>query len=229
MPPKNSLGATQGLPECYLCATSCCQSATKVLPKCYLRASCVLPMRYLSAPYVLPAAIPKGHTLNRSNLAVRRRLWAPRRRRLRRQSAGGCLLAVRVPSVQHQCYSSVPRNATECCRIRKCYHAQPRAAYAQPMCPRSTEMPTLVLPKCCLTCPLHVLGLSALPKCHLCAAATLPNCNHKQSVPNALPNASTPLCFRIDSDGYRSATSWNAFTWNAFTTLSDAPKVRPQQ
>ena len=100
--------------------------------------------------------------------------------------------------------------ATQCHRmlpIRKCYHAQPCAAYAQPMCPRSTEMPTLVLPKCCLTCPLHVLGLSALPKCHLCAAATLPNCNHKQSVPNALPNASTPLCFRIDSDGYRSATS----------------------
>ena len=90
--------------------------------------------------------------------------------------------------------------ATQCHRmlpIRKCYHAQPCAAYAQPMCPRSTEMPTLVLPKCCLTCPLHVLGLSALPKCHLCAAATLPNCNHKQSVPNALPNASTPCASEL--------------------------------
>ena len=43
--------------------------------------------------------------------------------------------------------------------------------------------------------------------CQLSAAATLPNCNQKQSVPNALPNASTPLCFRSDSDGYRSATS----------------------
>ena len=113
MPPTSSLGATQGLPECYLCATSCCQSATNVRPTCYLSASCVLPMRYLGAPFVLPAAIPKGHTLNRSNLAVRRRLWAPRRRRLRRQSAGGCLLTVKVPSVQHQCYSSVPRNATK--------------------------------------------------------------------------------------------------------------------
>ena len=189
MPPRSSLGATQGLPECYLCATSCCQSATKVLPKCYLRASCVLPMRYLSAPCVLPAAIPKGLTLNRSNLAVRRRLWAPRRRRLRRRLAGGRLLAVRVPSVQHQCYSSVPRNATECCRIRNAtMHTE------MPNASATEEMPnaTYVLP----TCSLHVLRLSALPTCHLRAAATLPNCNQKQSV----PNASTPLCFRSDSE-----------------------------
>ena len=174
---------------------------------------------------------------------MRQRLWAHRRsglsvralirmERLRRRLAGGPLLAVRVPSVQHQCYSSVPRNATECCRIRKCYHAQPRAAYAQPMCPRSTEMPTLVLPKCCLTCPLHVLRLSALPKCHLRAAATLPNCNHKQTVPNALPNASNPLCFRIEPKCHLNAGCNQVLpnaTWNAFTTLPNAPKVRPQQ
>ena len=82
------------------------------------------------------------------------------------------------------------------------------------MCQRSTEMPsasaTEVLPNATYvlpTCSLHVLRLSALPKCHLRAASTLPNCNQKQSVPNALPNASTPLCFRSDSDGYLSATS----------------------
>ena len=62
--------------------------------------------------------------------------------------------------------------------------------------------------ECCLRSTYApTINRSATQKCHLSAAAPLPNCNQKQSVPNALPNASTPLCFRSDSDGYRSATS----------------------
>ena len=190
--PKCYLRASYMLSKCYLCATGalplalpdaiqgilkryllathglpCCSNAAEVLTGCnksatYCCLCYVLPWSYLSTPYVLPAAIPKGHTLNRSNLAVSRRLWAPRRsglavralirmERLRRRLAGGRLLSVRVPSVQHQCYSSVPRNATECCQIRKCYHAQPkvfpmRCPMLRPPCaseviPTATEVP----------------------------------------------------------------------------------------
>ena len=114
------------LTGCNKSATYCCL--------CY-----VLPWSYLSTPYVLPAAIPKGHTLNRSNLAVSRKLWAPRRsglavralirmERLRRRLAGGRLLAVTMPPNAAE-YANATMHNQVLPTLNLCAHDQPKCLH----------------------------------------------------------------------------------------------------